>query len=103
MSSLLAGQEPLDGAGLLVGLDGRVRQPAVEKVERLGILLAHGGAQAAVVRGHKLDEEVLELGRLRRVRQARLGDGGGPADVIDPDDERLDVLRGALDPEGEAR
>ena len=38
---------------------------------------------------------------MRCVRQVRLGDGGGPADVIDPNDQRLDVLRGALDPESQ--
>ena len=91
-----AGQEPLDQAGLLVGLDGGVGEAAVEKVERLGILLAHGRAHAAVVHRDELHEEVLQLGRLRRVGQAVVTDGGRMAHVIDPNDEGLDVAEGPL-------
>ena len=77
--------------GLLVRLDRGVGQPAVEEVERLGVLLPHGRAHAAVVLRDELDEEVLQLRRLRRVGQAVVADGGGVADVVNPDDERLEV------------
>ncbi len=58
--------------GLLVGLDRGVGQAAVEEVERFGILLPDGGPHAAVVPGDELDEEVLQLGRLRRIREGRV-------------------------------
>src|SRR6516162_5485847 len=59
-----AGQEPLDGAGFFVGFHRGVRQPPVEEIERLGVVLADGRADAAVMRGDELHEEVLELGGL---------------------------------------
>src|SRR6516225_3055917 len=64
-----AGQEPLDGAGFFVGFHRGVRQPPVEEIERLGVVLADGRADAAVMRGDELHEEVLELGGLRGVGQ----------------------------------
>ena len=96
ISSPPLGEEPLDEPGLLVGLDRGVGEAAVEKVERLGILLAHGRAHAAVVHRDELHEEVLQLRRLRRVGQAVVADGGRVAHVVDPNDEGLEVAERAL-------
>ena len=84
---------------LLVGRDGRIRQPTVEKVERRGVVLAHGGAHAAVVLADELRQEVLELGRLGLVGEPVVGDGGGPADLVDPDDQRLQALQRLVRPD----
>ncbi len=65
---------------------------AVQKIERAGIVLAHGGPHAAVVLLDELNQEIFNLGFLRVIFQTRVADRLGPAHFVDPNHERLDVL-----------
>ena len=94
ISSPLPAEEGLDGLRPLVLGDGGVGQRGVEEVQGLGVALLDGGAHPGEVLRHELRQEVLELGRLalRLVRQRVVLDGLGAADVVDPNDQRLQGL-----------
>ena len=89
-----AAEEPLDRGVLLVARHRRLGEGRIEEIEGLGVLLLHRRADAAVVLRDELDEEVLELGRLADglVGQRVVLHGLRAADVVDPDDERLEAV-----------
>jgi len=63
------------------------RRPS-RKYKDSAYCLADSRPHAAVVLGHELDEEVFELGRLRRVREGRVAHGGCPSHLVDPNHQR---------------
>jgi hypothetical protein len=90
-----AGQETPDGAFALIVGDRGLGERGFQEVQRLGVLRLHGGAHAAVVLGHELDEEVLQFRRLAgwAVRERIVRDRLGAANFVDADHEHTLIHR----------
>ena len=63
----------------------------LEEEQRVRILALHGRPDAAEVLHDELRQEVAQLRRLRLVARRVVLHGLGPADLVDPDDQRLDL------------
>ena len=86
-------------SALVVLGDRGVGQRRLQEQQRVRVLALHGRPDAAEVLHDELRQEVAQLRRLGLVPRRVVGHGLGPADVVDPDDQRLDlgVLRGRVD------
>ncbi len=90
-NALAKSEERFDLAGLPPRGHCGVGEPLVEEEQALADVVPDGGAHAAEVQLRELDEEVLQLRRLRRIRQGAVVHGLGPPHLVYPDDERPEV------------
>src|ERR1035438_6992605 len=93
------GKEFANNVVLAVGVEDSVGELAVEKIKRLREIVLDGEAIAPVVEIGELRKEILGLGVLRLVFEIVVVNGLGPAQVVDADDQRAEILEGANGPQ----
>jgi hypothetical protein len=84
-------EERLDAAALIVLGDGGVGQGGFEEQQRVGVFPLDRRANPAEMLHDELRQEVAELRRLRLVARGVVIDGLRPANLIDPNHQRLHV------------
>src|SRR5580704_8544852 len=87
--------ELLNDIVLAVGVDDAVRKLAVQEIEGLRKVILNRVAIAAVIERAELRQKILGLSILWLVLEVVIIDGFSPAQVVDSNDERTDVLKRA--------
>src|SRR5260221_13811423 len=89
------GEKFLDDIVLPVSVEDAVGQVAVEKVQRLREIVLDGVSVPAIVELAELREEIFGFGVLRFVFEVMVVDRFRAPEVVNADDQRAEILKGA--------